>query len=136
MRPFLIPTCSPDEAPAFGIRSETCCEGNDRRVTAGFDGSPVVCGGGRLGAVGVGRAKGDVDMRQADAAGDSAVPRTGAAALSLTVPERARLLRRPVGSEVLATGFSSSTLGTLLGVGTSALLTKGDRSGTGISVEG
>jgi len=136
------------EGPAFGTTSETRCEGGDRRTAVGFDGSPVVGGGGRLGTGG-GRANDDVNMRGADAVGGSTIAKVCIVALSLTVPERVLLLRIPVGSDASATGFrdrlcersasrciSSSIFGTLLGVGTSMSLIKGYRGGSGISVEG
>lgn len=137
-RPCLIPIDSLEESPAFGSTSETRCEDGDRRAAAGLDGSPVIGGGGRLGLDG-GRAKSDVDMR--GTVGSSTGATVGTATLSLTVPERVLLLRRPVGSDVPATGFQdrfgeplasggiSSIFSTLLGVGTSVRLTEGDRSG-------
>lgn len=139
MRPCLIPIDSLEESPTLGSTSETRCEDGDRCAAAGFDGSPVIGGGECLGLDG-GRAKSDVDMR--GAVGGSTGARVGTTTLSLTVPERVLLLRRPVGLDVPATGFqdrfwessvsgviSSSIFSTLLGVGTSVRLTEEDRSG-------
>lgn len=50
-------------AASFGKTSETGRDGNDRRVAAGFDGSPEVRGGGRLLAVGGERVIDGVDVR-------------------------------------------------------------------------
>jgi len=103
--PFMTSTDSPDEeATVFGMGTETCCKGNDHRVTAGFDGSPSVCGGGPLVAV---RGEGAiVDGDVAGRLGCSTVPMVGASILlPVTVPERVRLLRTPVGSEAPTTGL-------------------------------